>query len=135
MKSTILAIIFGALALDLSACKTGGSSAKVRDEGGGEAPECVVDAKTWAGRMGLRLKDGGGAAVIDCVRVGEGLNQIGLRAGDRITGLNGAAAVDSAATFEQTCTRLATDVAHRIRSWEFQIERDGGKATVKPQDG
>lgn len=134
--SRFVKIIAGVtLVLAVSGCKTPGSSSRVKDGDGNESvtPECALNDKTWAGRMGMRLVDGGGSAAIECVKLGEGLVQIGLRAGDRITALNGGAKVDSAAGFETVCTKIAKETRRRVRQWEFQVERDGQSVAVKPK--
>lgn len=123
------------VALAVSACKTPNSGGEAKSQASLDqqaGPDCALEQGTWAGRMGFRLTDTTGGAAIECVVLGQGLHHIGLRAGDKITALNGGAGVGSSLDFERTATELAKSLQPRIMHWEFTVERGGQKVEVAP---
>lgn len=128
-------LTFGVAMAALAACKTPNSGSQLRDDSqlGPRGASCAVGDTTWAGRMGMKLKDGGDGAIVDCVVVGEGLHHIGLKIGDKITSLNNDTKVASAAGFEQAASQVAkAGGKKRVARWEFSVVRGGQNVKVKP---
>ncbi len=131
----------GLVLLLITACKTPNTDNSLKNaelktspEFVAPEPKCALDQKTWAGRMGIRLKDGSGAAEIECVVVGEGLHHIGLKVGDKIKALNGGEKVASVTGFETAASKVAGAVTKRWRAFQFQVDRGGAEQTVKASD-